>query len=846
MRESLVAIRLARRELRGGIKGFRIFLACLSLGVGAIAAVGSISAAIVGGLAKDGQSILGGDAAIRITHRDLEPAQREWLGREGRVSRSVYMRAMARASGAGRNAGGDRSLIDLKAVDGGYPLFGAVKIEPAMPLAKALAARDGAWGAVADRALLERLGLKLGDTVRVGDIDFQLRATLVHEPDRHGGVRPIVLGPRFMIADGSLPDTGLIRQGSQVRYLHRVRLAADVDLRDWRRRLEAAFPDAPWSITDRTNASPAVKRFVDRTAMFMTLIGLTALLVGGVGISNAIGGFLNGKMATIATFKGMGAPSSMIFEIYYTQILAMAAVGIAAGLGLGVAAPYAMAAVFPENELIVAGLGFHLAPLALAAVFGFLTTTVFSLWPLGRACATRPAALFRDTVTQHHERPSLRYIVLTAATAIGLAALAVMTAYDKMIALWFVSGVVVAMCIFWTAGLIVVEAARRARFRRTTVRLAVANLHRPGATTAAVVMSLGLGLTVLVAIALIDGNMRHQIMDELPDKAPSYFFIDIQPDQVAGFDQAVHRMDAKAELQRTPMLRGRITAVNGVPSEKVRAASNVRWALRGDRGITWSATPPEGSRVVAGKWWPTEYKGPPLVSIAANVAKGLGVGLGDTLTLNILGRPLTAKIASLREIRWGSLRMNFVIVLSPGVIESAPQTHLATVRAADGPDRRIERAVTDRFPNITAIRVKDVLETVNHFLQRLSIAVRMTASVTIAAGILVLAGAIAAGHRRRVYEAVVLKVLGATRRRILTAFVIEFAILGVATAIIAAILGTIGAWAVLTYVMRTEWIFQPSVVVWTVMISTGITLGFGLLGSWRALSEKAAGHLRNE
>lgn len=842
MRESLIAFRLARRELRGGIKGFRIFLACLSLGVGAIAAVGSISAAIVGGLAKDGQSILGGDAAVRVIHRDLAPDQREWLGREGRVSRSVYMRAMARAS-----TGGDRSLIDLKAVDGGYPLFGTVKTAPAMPLARALAKSGGVWGAVADPALLERLGLKVGDKVRVGDIDFELRATLVHEPDRHGGVRPLVLGPRFMMADGSLPETGLIRQGSQVRYLHRVRLAKDVDLRDWRRRLEAKYPDAPWSITDRTNASPSVKRFVDRTAMFMTLIGLTALLVGGVGISNAIGGFLNGKMATIATFKGMGAPSSMIFEIYYTQILAMAAAGIAGGLVLGIAAPYAMAAVVPENELIVAGLGLHPAPLALAAVFGFLTTTVFSLWPLGRACATRPAALFRDSVTLHHERPAARYILFTAATALGLAALAVTTAYDRIIAFWFVAAVLLAMAIFWVAGLAVVAAARRVRFtRRTTLRLAVANLHRPGAATAAVVMSLGLGLTVLVAIALIDGNMRHQIMDELPDKAPSYFFIDIQPDQVAGFDQAVHRTDAEAELRRTPMLRGRIAAVNGVPSEKVKAQAGVRWALRGDRGITWSATPPEGSRVIAGKWWPKEYRGPPLVSVASVVARGLGVGVGDTLTLNILGRPLTAKIASLREIRWGTLRMNFVIVLSPGVIESAPQTHLATVRATDGLDRRIERAVTNRFPNVTAIRVKDVLETVNNFLQRLSIAVRMTASVTIAAGILVLAGAIAAGHRRRVYESVVLKVLGATRRRVLSAFVIEFAILGVATAIIAANLGTIAAWAVLTHVMRTEWIFQPSVVVWTVVISTGITLGFGLLGSWRALSEKAAIHLRNE
>lgn len=836
-----IAIRVALRELRGGLRGFRIFLACVVLGVGAIAAVGSISSAIVGGLESDGQAILGGDVSLRTTHRDITPAQREWLAREATPSRSVFMRAMARATG-----GAERSLIELKAVDGRYPLFGEVVIDPAMPLDEALAERGGRWGAVADPALLDRLGIGLGGAVRVGEALFEVRATMVGEPDRIGGVRPLGLGPRLMIHEGSLPATDLIRPGSQVRYLNRVRLDPSVDLEVWRSALDAAFPGEGWTVRDRTNASPTVQRFVDRTALFMTLVGLTALLVGGVGVGNAVRTYLGGKTATIATLKCLGASSALIFRVYLVQILVMSLAGIAIGLAIGVAAPFVMSALFPENALVSAGLSVYPVPLALAAIFGVLATLVFSLWPLGRACIVRPGALFRHLVAPAQARPETRYIAMTGLAALALAALAVVTAIDKTIALWFVGGAIVSMAVFRLAGGLVVAAARRSRdVRRVAVRLGLANLHRPGAGTASVVMSLGLGLTVLVTVALIEGNMRHQITDALPERAPAYFFIDIQPDQVPEFQRIVHGIDGDADVERTPMLRGRITAVNGTPSDQVKA-SDEAWVLRGDRGLTWSATVPKDTRIVAGEWWPADYDGPPLVSVSADEARGLGLGVGETLTVDILGRSLTARVASLREVRWGTLRMNFVLVFSPGVIEGAPQTHLATLRTANGLDRRIERAVTDRLPNVTAIRVRDVLDTVNQFLERVGLAVRATGAITIVAGVLVLAGAVAAGHSRRVYESVVLKVLGATRRDVARAFMVEYGLLGVATAAVASMLGSMAAWAVITQVMHVDWVFLPSVVAVTVIAATAITLAFGLLGTWRAMGQKAAPQLRNE
>ena len=425
--------------------------------------------------------------------------------------------------------------------------------------------------------------------------------------------------------------------------------------------------------------------------------------------------------------------------------------------------------------------------------------------------------------------------------------LTIVSADDRWMAMWFVGGSAGAMIAFVICGRLVKIAARRVgRRRRMAFRLALANLHRPGAQTANIVTSLGLGLTVLVAVASIEGNLRHEIEQTLPDRAPGFFFIDIQPDQVAGFEAAVRGVDGVDEIRRTPILRGRITRIAGVPVEKARHLPHVRWMVRGDRGLTWAARPPDATRVIAGDWWPEDHAGAPLVSLSADAAAGFGVTVGDTLTVDILGREVTAKIANLRSVNWRSMRMDFVMIFSPGVIENAPQTVVATVRASQGAESAIERAVTGRFANITAIRIREVLRTVGEMLSRLSAVVRVTTAITIVAGALVLAGAIAAGHRRRVYDAVILKVLGATRRDVLRAYALEYAILGIVTAVIAAAIGSVTAWAVVEELMHFDWIFQPLAIAATASISAVVTLSFGLLGTWRALGHKAAPLLRND
>jgi putative ABC transport system permease protein len=835
-----LAWRLARRELRGGLKGFRVFLGCLALGVAVIAAVGSLAAAVDRGLDEDARALLGGDIELHLVHRPASGAERGFLAARGALSEVAEMRAMARTEDGDR-----RSLIQLKAVDQAYPLYGAMALAPAEGLAAALAQRDGRWGVVVAPGLLQRLHIKVGDTIRIGETGFTVRAAVTHEPDAIAGV--LAFGPRVMIAAPALAETGLVAPGTLIAYAYRLRLPPGADVASTIAQIKAAFPDAGWRIREFGNAAPSLHRLLDRLTVFLTLVGLTALLVGGVGVANAVRAYLGGKIETIATLKCLGAATRLVFAAYLAQVLALAAGGIALGLAAGALAPYAVAPFLPAQLPVMPRLGVYPAPLLLAAAFGLLTTLAFALWPLAEAAAVAPASLFRGLVEPRRRRPSVPYVVAIAAAGAGLAGLGVTSAADRVTALWFIAGAAGALLVFRLVAAGLTLAARRAgRPHHPGLRLALANLCRPGAPTAGVVASLGLGLTVLVAIALVQGNLANEIDERLPERAPSFFFIDLQPNQVGDFDRLLAAMPAVTDVARVPSLRGRITRLNGVPVEEAHVAPDARWAIRSERGLTYAASLPAGSRLVAGKWWPADYHGPPLVSFDAELARGMGLKVGDTLTVNVLGRELTATIASLREIDWTSLGINFVIVFAPGALDGAPQTWIATARTPPRNEAVLERAVTDRFPNVSAIAVRDALATVSGIIAAIAAAMRVTAGITLAAGVLVLAGAIAAEHRRRLYDAVVLKVLGATRRDVTRAFLIEYGLLGVATAVIASAIGTLAGYLTLTRVMHTTWSFLPGAVLTTAALAALFTLAVGYAGTWRALGAKAAPFLRNE
>jgi len=833
------ALRLARRELRGGLRGLRIFLACLVLGVTVIAAIGSLAASLTASIKDDARELLGGDAEARLAYRAAKPAERDFLAVSGSVSEIATMRAMARAPDATR-----RSLIELKAVDSAYPLYGTVSLTPAQSLATALGRRNGRLGAAVDPALLGRLGLAIGDNIKIGEATLELRAAIEREPDAISG--GLIFGPRVLISAEALAETGLIQPGALVTYHYRLRLPPGVEPADWAKGARAAFPEAGWLIRSFGEASPSLERLIERVALFLSLVGLTALLVGGVGIGNAVAGFINGKTATIATLKCLGASSRLIFVTYFVAVLVLALAGIGLALLLGALTPALAAPLLMGVLRISVRFAVYPAPLGLAACFGLLTTLVFSLWPLASIGRILPAALFRDSVDPARRRVPVAALAATVLLTLGLAALAVVSAQDRRIALWFVAGAIGAFAFLRGAGTGLAFLSKQLpRPQRPTLRLALANLHRPGAPTPQVVLSLGIGLTVLVAVALVEGNLAREVDTRLPAEAPAFYFIDIQPDQLAGFAETV-KATPGARFEEVPMMRGRITRLNGVPVEEAAVAADAQWALRSDRGLTYAAKLPPGSRLVAGTWWPPDYRGPPLVSFDAALAQGMGLKVGDSLSVNLLGRQITAVIANLRSIDWERLGINFAMVFAPGTLEHAPQTRLAAVYLPQNEEEGLARAVTERFPNVSAIHVREALAAVDRIIGMIGNAVRLTALVTLAGGLLVLGGALAAGYHRRVYDAVVLKVLGATRAAVARAFLVEYGALGILSAIVAAGLGTAAAYFVVTRSLKVEWVFLPGPLLATIGLAMLLTLVLGFAGTWRALGAKPAHYLRDE
>ena len=838
------ALRFALRELRGGLRGFAVFIACIALGVLAVAGVGSVSASLTSGLAREGRVILGGDLSFSLIQREASAAERQFIASRGQVSVAATLRAMASTPDS------RRALVELKAVDGAYPLYGTVTLEPDMPLATALAQRDGAFGAAVDSALLARLDLQPGARLTIGQATVEITAAIRNEPDKLAS--GMAFGPRVIISEAALRATRLVQPGSLVRWHYRLgvpggsdRAAADVIAA-----ANAQLPDAGWEIRTRSNASPALERNVERFTQYITLVGLTALLVGGVGVANAVKSHLDRKRDVIATLKAVGATGGRVFAIYLLQVLVLSSVGAVIGLALGAMLPFVVTWAFGSIIPLPIEPAVHWDELALALGYGLLTALAFALWPLGRAHDVPVSELFRDAVAPGHSWPRRRYVVATGVVIAALAAAAVLLAYDRKIAAIFVgaaAAVFVALRI--VAALVMAIARRSPQVRTTALRLAIANIHRPGALTPTIVLSLGLGLALLVTVIEIDGNLRKQFLAALPDKAPSFFFVDIQSADAQRFEAFVRERAPQAKLDRVPMLRGRIMAVNGVRAEDVKPAPAASWVLQSDRGITYAGEVPAGSRLVEGQWWGPDYAGPPLVSMEKKIADGLGLKLGDPVTVNVLGRNITANLANLRSVDWQSLGINFVLVFSPGTFTGAPYTHIATLTYPGGGSAEQEigllRAVAEAYPAVTTVRVKDALDAVGGLIRNLVLAVRGASMVALAAAVLVLAGALAAGHRHRVYDAVVLKTLGATRGRLIGAYALEYLLLGTVTALFGVAAGSLAAWLVVTEVMTLSFTWLPGPALAAAFGALVVTVTFGLIGTFAALGHKPAAVLRN-
>jgi putative ABC transport system permease protein len=841
-----LALTLALREQRNGLRGFYVFITCVALGVAVITGVGALADVLRSSFERQGEALLGGDVTLSRPHRPAEDGERAWLSRQGRLSETATMRAMAR-----RPDGSEQALVELKGVDGAYPLAGGVRLAEEVTLEEAI---RGQPGAAVDPILLERLGLKVGDRLSLGTIEVPIRATIAAEPDKL--VDRLTVGPRVLVSLDTLKRAGLIEPGSLVGWRYALKLTGSAQGSDrsivaFRELVKAVLPEGGYTVRDRRDPSPQVSRTLERLRQFLTLVGLTALLVGGVGVANAVATYIDRRRTVIAAFKSLGATSGTILGVHLLQVLLIAGIGIVVGIALGFLIPLALTAAFGDALPIKADLTVSARSLLTGVGYGLLVSLLFALWPLGRADQVRAGVLFRDEVAPERVVPRRPILALILGCGVLLSGLAIFTAEARLLALYYCLGVVGVFAVFVALGSAVTFLARRvARPRLPELALAIGNLGAPGGLTRAVVLSLGTGLSLLVTVALVDASVVHELTSRLPEESPNYFVLDIKPAESEDFRALVDREAPAAKVAEAPMLRGRVIKLGSRLAEDVKAAPEAQWVLNGDRGLTYAQGVPEGSTVVAGTWWPADYAGEPLVSFEAETAKGLHLKIGDTVTVNVLGRNVTARIANLRDVRWESLSLNFVMVFSPNTLRGAPHNLLATITLPKGHslarEAKLAQHIGRAFPASTAIRVKDAIEAFNVIFGRVMVAVRAAGSVTLLAGALVLAGALATAQRRRIQEAVILKTLGATSRRILLTHLTEYAILALLTAFISVLIGSLAAWIVLSRVMEVDFVFSGWAAAEAVLASIGLVAVFGGVGTWRVLRARPVPYLRSD
>lgn len=829
-----MAWRIARRDLNARFRGLRLLLVCIFLGTAALAAIGTLSAAIERELATRGQELLGGDLEVEVWQRDLEPEERTALAEYGEVSGGTRLQAMA-------SAGEAAAPVELKAVDGNYPLYGELTLADG----STVDAPDGnrAWLA---QGAIDRLGIEVGDTFEVGTVTLTAAGVIGNEPDRLS--EGFQLGPTVIVAQDVPIRAGLLAPGSMYQSKYRVAFNRFRDPAGVQGQLTDQFPNAGFDFRTRDRASPGADRFVSQMSDFLMLVGLAALVIAGIGIGGGVSSYLDARRNSIATLKVLGATSADIVKIYAMQIAAASLVGSIAGIAAGVLVTPLLGAALKGLLPVEAGLVIAPVPLLLAAAYGLLVGFSFAATPLLRARSFPAMALMRARVTPLAR--NRRALMWTGAGLLAICALALLTTSRPELAAGFLAGAAGALALLAAIGIAIrLLAARAPRSNNPLLRGALANLHRPGAPTGSLVTALGFGLAAFVLLAAVQSAIDGNIEKRVPQQAPDYFVLDVPRDRVDEFRNLVTERAPAAEIRTVPALRGAILAYG--PQERMQRVSELEnipedaWALRGERGLTYAEELPPGSTVTEGEWWSANYAGEPLVSVDEEFAAAVDLKPGDYITIGVLGVERSARVANLRRIDWETMGFNYVLVFSPNTLADAPHNLAATIELPEGTAAgTLLRDLVRQFPSSSVIEVGQVLTEARTMLEQVGLATLAAASVAVLAGLAVLLGAIAAARAARSYDTVVLRVLGASRRQVLLMQLAEYGLIALLLALVALGIGSAMAWFVVTELFEFDWLPDWGEVLAVLGTGLALVLAFALAGSLPLLNAKPAQALR--
>jgi putative ABC transport system permease protein len=883
--------RMAWRETRGAWRHFLYFFACIAIGVGALVGVSLFSTHVERAVTKEARGLLGGDLEIRLTHPLSLAGQAvlESLNERGMALTHVSeLVAMAARSTHGSAVTQSTQIIELKAIESTYPLYGAIRLDPAQSLDVLLHPDErrcggySCFGAVVQESLLIRMGLSVGDQLKIGQAMFLITGIVRTEPDRMANA--FSLGPRVMIAQEGLRAAELIKPGSRVRERYLVKTASDMPLEPLLSELRDRLAADSARISSYRTAQSQLRQFLDQLSRYLGLIGLTALFIGGLGVGTSIHAFLRDKMRTIAILKSVGADSATVVSTYVVQAIFLGSVGSLAGILLGIALqrglPPLMAGLFVSDLLEQLGVSSELSwssiwPLLKGATLGLLATLLFTLWPLLKIRDIHPGTIFRrdaeQATVERETSPSRwwvtwgladRWNVGTAGGIIlGLCALSVWQAGSWSIGFLFLGALSLAITVLFVCARVFVRGLAWVTMPRLlSLRYALGNVVRPGSQATGIMVAIGIGVMVIVTVSLVEQALLSQVQENRPVDSPTFFFIDIQPDQAKEFVSLVDRQTPRARPELTPLVRSRLHAIDGhiVKAEEEgvekddkrtegKEARGKQWYLTREYVLTFLDQLPKDNQLVKGEWWkPGQVFSTPQVSVEEEAATHLGLTIGSTVEFDIQGAAVSAEVSSIRKVEWGNFSTNFYMILSPGAIEGAPFTYVATVRVSPEEEVPLQQAVVASFPNVSAIHVGDVLDGFTRVLDRLSLAIRAVALFCVAAGGLVMAAALAATRYRRLYESVILKALGATRGLIARAFAIEYVLLGAVAGLIGLSLGSVLSWAVLRYVFDLPWSIHPRVLGIGLLLTMVLTLIVGFASTYRILGQRPLAVLRHE
>lgn len=837
MRRFWLIWRLARTDLRSGLAGFRVFVVSLALGALVIAASGAAAQAFRDGLSARSREIIGGDLLVSVPQRPLaEEALAAWRA-EGRTAYTIETRAMGQARE-------ERRLLDVRGYGPGFPLEGKVETREAPALAEALAVRDGVPGALVEQGVLDAFDVAVGDRLQVGRGEVRITGVLLKEPDALG--RGFALSPRIVLAAEALPALGLAGYGNLFQTQYRLVLPPEADIATVRKRLEAASDELRRRVQDRRDAAPGLSDLIDRLEAFLDFVGFAALLAGGVGVAGSIRGWLAGKRASIATMKTLGASSLEIEAGLFLQTALLAVLAAGVGAAVGALSPYAIAQFAGDALPLQPQQRFYLEPFLSGMGLSVLAALGFAAAPIGAGKATAPSSLYRG---QGGGRSPWAERALGVVLILALTGAAALTSRTPLFTLAFAGAALGAFIVLFLLGWSVRWLARRLGFAARGVwRLALAGLGGPSSLAPSAAPALGLGVALLCALAQTQANLVRQVEQTAPASAPSIVFTEIPAAEAQAFDALIARVAGplpRDAYVRAPVLTSRLIARNGSPIDPQTVKEGERWFVENDIGSSVEARLPLNESVAAGKFWGAEVpEGEVSLEVAA--ARGVGLEVGDLLTFEVAGVPVEARLTSLRKLDWGSFGGNFPVLFSPGLVDGAIARHAAIARMEPETEERIIKALGQPFPGVSVLRVRTALAAAAELFKSLKLAIQVVSAVAIGAGALAVAGAIAAGARRRVYEGAVLRALGAVRGQVLTAVALELALTGAAAAVIGAALGFGAAYFVIVQQFEAKWVLDAPTALGVVGGAVAALGLAGLAAGWAALSQPPARTLKDE